>query len=334
MTKRRRIKPADRRSVAPPGLPPGFDKPLPPVDKIPNAATFFRLDLVDAQTQSVMGKALSAIKPFIWRRDSGKVDQIKQAQSVEELIALIPQASGLGEEAWHKQMNRFGPEALPLIEKRLKTARAAQNREERTMIYEKLVADLRWRGEDGAAVLMECFDDLDEYGKCLASVVLGLLQVSSSANKLWEFYQEVKRSRESHLVGALWGLIGLGDARACEALVELLFDRRIFTELFGFFSLAGDARAVIPLLWAAAMLPDKDKEQPLLALVSVGHRIGRGALMAELNRGRPPDKPREESEAMANNILGRPAQDAKEYFAIFYRSLRPDDLQGAVGRLL
>jgi hypothetical protein len=302
------------------------------VESIPSAATLFRFRLVDAESKGLTDRLFSLIKPIIWMRDKDQVKQIERASTAQEVIDLAYLAHGLGEDAWHKRMNEFGPEILPLIAKRLKaTRRSIHNTDELDLVYEKLMADLRWRGDAGAELLLECFDDLNDYGKCLACVALGLLEVQASADKMWAFYNKVKSKSESHFVGALWGLVNLKDEQVNGALVELLLQKRTFFELFGFFSLAGDARAVHPLLWAADQLPVDDAAHPLTALVSVAHRIGREALIAALAEVARSNEPREEIEATADEILARPASQAQEFFALFYRGLTPGDMARLMG---
>jgi hypothetical protein len=203
------------------------------------------------------------------------------------------------------------------------------------MTFEKLIAELRWRGDAGATVLMERFDDLNDYGRSLACVALGLLGAQASADKIWTFYQRAERNQsETYFVGALWGLIDLKDERAGGALASLLMWGRNFYELFGFLSLAGDVRAVIPLLMAVTQLPEKEQRHASMALVSVSHRIGRDALLTELDKIGRPEEPRRERVAVADDILATPAGEAEEYFALFYRGLIPDDLARAfLGRI-
>lgn len=174
---------------------------------------------------------------------------------------------------------------------------------------------------------MERFDDLDDYGQSLACVVLGLLGAQDSADRMWAFYEKVKRDRRrTCFVGALWGLIDLKDGRAGGALADLLMQGRNFYELFGFLSLAGDARAVVPLLMVATQLPETLQMHASMALVSVAHRIGRDALLAELEKVAKPEEPKAAREGVADDLLAQPASKAEEYFTLFYRGLAPDDL--------
>jgi len=271
-------------------------------------------------------KALSRLKPFVWARDRERVKQVKRARTAEEVLDLVTLASGLGETTWQDRMRQFGPEVVPLISERLKTVENVREKETRDMALEALIAELRWRGDAGAKALVERFDDLNDYGRSLACVVLGLLGAQASADKMWAFYQKVRRNqRRTHFVGALWGLIDLKDERAGGALAELLMQGRNFYELFGFLSLAGDARAVNPLLMAVAQLPEKEQTHASMALVSVAHRIGRDALLAESDKVANPEEPREAREGVVDDLLARPASKAEEYFALFYRGLTADD---------
>ncbi len=253
--------------------------------------------------------------------------QIRHARTAEELIDLVPLASGLGEPEWQKRIRQFGPEILPIISERLKTVKGIKDEDVRDMTVEKLIIAVRWHGDAGARVLLERFDDLNDYGQSLACVMLGFLEAGESTDRIWHFYQRTMYDRrESYFVGALWGLIDLKDGRAGQALVDLLKGKRFLYELFGFFSLAGDARAVLPLLDEIERRPDERKGDPLMALIGVAHRIGREALLAEFEKGAEPDEPREDMEALADELLAKPVADVQEYFAIFYRGLTESDL--------
>ncbi len=332
MAKRRKSK-SDRRRRRPRQRP----EPVQARVRVPSAATFFRFTLTDPQTRDLIRKASSRLKPLLWLRDGEKVKQVKRARTAEELLDLVPLACGLGEMAWQDRMRKFGPEVVPLISERLKAVKDIRDNEERDMTFEKLIGELRWRGDAGARVLLKRFDDLSDYGRSLACVVLGLLRAQAGADRIWVFYQRVARNRrETHFVGALWGLIDLRDERVGGALADLLSKGRDFYELFGFLSLAGDARAVVPLLEGVMQKPREENMEAAMALVSIAHRIGRDAFLAELDRIVSPEEPGEARDAFTEGILSQPASVAEEYFASFYRGLTPDDLarmfSGRIGR--
>ena len=68
-----------------------------------------------------------------------------QQSTVQEVVGLVHLTGSLGEDAWHEWMSEFGSEVLPLIAKRLRTARQThRQKDELDIAYEKLIADLRW----------------------------------------------------------------------------------------------------------------------------------------------------------------------------------------------
>jgi hypothetical protein len=63
-----------------------------------------------------------------------------------------------------------------------------------------------------------------------------------------------------------------------------------------------------------------------MAMVSIVHRIGKDALLAELNKLAMLEDSASEREAFADRLLSTPAGEAQEYFTLFYRGLTPEDL--------
>jgi hypothetical protein len=283
--------------------------------------------MLDPETMSQMDKATELLKPFLWARDGKDVRQIQRAQTAEALIDLLPQSGGLGGPTWYERMAEFGPEVVPLVAKRLRAAKGIRDAHLQEMTYDNLVGVLRWRGKAGAQALLECFDALGHYGQELACVALGLLGEQKAADKMWRFYVQVVRNpRETYFVGALWGLIDLGDERVGGALANLLRKKRYFYELFGFLSLAGDARDIVPLVQDAAQRAKEDNMDATMAMVSIVHRIGKDAFLAELDKFPTLEDSASEREALADRLLSVKASEAQEYFALFYRGLTADDL--------
>jgi hypothetical protein len=228
-------------------------------------------------------------------------------------------------------MREFGPEVVPLISERLRTARYVLPATDRETLLEGLIGELRWRGDAGAQALITRFGQLNDYGRSLACVVLGLLGAQTSRDMVWSFFgRAVNNQRESHFVGALWGLIDLKDERVSGALASLLSRGRIFGELFGFLSLVGDARAVVPLLAATAQLPGQEGTPAVMALAGVAHRIGRDAVLAQFDKVADPADPREDRERFADGLLSRPISVVEEYFPLLYRGLTRDDMLAAL----
>lgn len=303
-------------------------------DRMPSAQTLFRIRIIDAQTYDLVRQGISRMKPLLWLRDGRNVKRIEQAQTPEEVLDMVPLASGLGELAWHAQMRKLGPEALPLIAVALKQAVEIRDENVRDKCMAHLIAELRWRGQAGAQVLMEGFEALDDFGRSLACVVLGLLGARPARGLIWSYYQEVKQNlEESDFIGALWGLVDLRDERASEALAGLLATGQDFFELYGFLSRAGDASAVVPLLSLASTLPKEDQVGSMMSLVGIAHRIGREALVSEIEKAAAGEESRKEYEALADIVLSKPASLGEEYFATFYRGIRPDDVAGVLDHL-
>jgi hypothetical protein len=256
-------------------------------------------------------------KAVLGARDRDAATRIKRARSAEEVIDLVPLATGLGQSIWQERVRQFGPEAVPLISQRLAVLHETREKELRHVMLEKLIGALRWQGDAGASALLERFDGLDDYGRCLACVVLGLLGKRSAADKLWHFYQRVVgKRRERHFVGALWGLIDLGDERAGEALADLVGQKRAFYELYGFLSLAADARVIVPLLSNVAQ-ESRENEQAAMALVSIANRVGRDAFAVELGKMVTPEESAQERKAFAERFFSVPESRAREYFGRF-----------------
>ncbi|MGQ9677634.1 MAG: hypothetical protein ACUVX1_18390 [Chloroflexota bacterium] len=318
-----------RKGLGKPTEPMRRPKPAPGYVELPSVQTFYRYQLWTKQSRDLMhDKSAVLLKPIVWVRDRDNVNRIRSARSVDELLDLLPLATGLAEATWYKRMDEVGPEAVPVIVERLRTFKSIPGQEIRDATLEKLIAVLRWRGEAGGRALLEVFDALEDYGKSLACVVLGLLGVQESADKLWTFYRRVESRRsETFFVGPLWGLIDLKDARAGDALLGLIQTRRLFCELFPFLSLAGDQRAVIPLAKLATALTGDDRGDTLMALIGIGHRIGREALLAELSKAALPGEGAEVLERTVDKVLTQPAKVVEDHFVTFYRPLSRGDVE-------
>ncbi len=134
------------------------------------------------------------------------------------------------------------------------------------------------------------------------------------------------------LIGNDYLVIGTQDRATAGALVDVLHRQQMFYELPGFLALAGDAQAIVPLLQTIIRVPDDDGYDLAMALTAVAHRIGREALVAELDKTVPAEQSREVSQTRADQILQRPASTAEAHFALFYRGLTPEDLAQAMGQ--
>lgn len=295
---------------------------------IPSAQTIFRQHLLSPEAEELITQITRELSPQVWERDRDVVRRIEQAATAENLLDLIPRVRGLAEPVWQRRMRESGPEVVPLLAARLKAAGDIEDEDSRTTAYEHLISALRWHGEAGASILLDGFGDLDDYGKSLACIVLGQLGAQDSADVLWVFYQNVKDNpHENYFVGPLWGLVDLNDARSADALEELLWAEHYFYEIFALAHRAADARAVLPLLYAFHVGNDEMKELAFKALSGVAHRIGRDPLLNGIQHiGSEAGVTKSQHESLADRILGFPPSLAEEYFAVFYRGLRPDEI--------
>jgi hypothetical protein len=166
---------------------------------------------------------------------------------------------------------------------------------------------------------IDCWDALDDYGRSLASAALGLLDAHTEADRLWIFFERTRSDSTSHWVGPLWGLIDFADARAADALLDLLLGQRVFYERYGFLSRGGDRRAVFPLLAATLAGPESLRADATWALTGIAHRLGRDGLREALNDAEAAaSTPAEALDRLVDRIF-RFSQDAVErHFETFY----------------
>lgn len=311
-------------------------KPAIPLGNVPSAATVFRLKNLDLASRSMVRQATKKIRPILWLRDQAKVKEIEHAGSAEELIELLPLATGLGEDAWWDRIDQYGPEILPLIAARLKQMHKDAHSEEQDLAYDRLIETLRWRGPSGSEVLLDCFAAFNDYAGCLACVALGLAGVpgekrEKTVKTISSYYRRVaKKRQENFFVGALWGLIDLHSALAVDILLQHLEEGRNYYEMFGFLALSGDARVILQLLALASQGKDQPvMEDAMFAVVCIAHRIGRQALIDQIVPAAPEDEGLAELEKMVDGILSVPMNDAREYFGMFFRGFEQEDLGAA-----
>lgn len=176
---------------------------------VPSAPTLYRLTALTDHGRTLVDNVTAMMQPLLKLRDGKAMDAIKHVKTLEALLDLAPEALGAAESVWHERVRRLGMGAAPLIAQRLRTTPTIADPNERDSVQEWWIAALRWQGGAGAPALRDCFDSLDVYGQSLAFTALGLWGDYVRADRVWEFYQTVKRQPESHFVGALWGLIDL-----------------------------------------------------------------------------------------------------------------------------
>ena len=299
--------------------------------RFPSAQTMYRCHLLDPRVGETVAQTAARLNQDIRDRDRENVLRIERAGTVDELLDLVPVASGTATPSWRRRMRQFGQEAVYPIAQRLRHTREIEDRHRRSMTYELLLSALRWKEETGASALLDCFDVLSPYGQSLACVSLGVLDAGRAIPTIWAYYESVwEDTGENYLVGALWGLIDLQDPRVADALSVLLVSGRYFFELFGFLSLAGDVEAVVPLLLLSMSDTEMNEmvpEQAAMALLSIAHRIGRDSLWAEFEQAGAGRKDRQRQlEGFVDSIMSIPPETAEKYFSLFYRGLQLEDL--------
>ena len=288
---------------------------------VPSAHTFMRSVMLNLQTREAITQTATHQQPSLLQRDSKKIAQIENAQTIDEVFKLAPQATGLANHAWLKRMRQFGLNAAPIIAERFNALRLGPRHQDRTAIEEKTIEALRWCEDEGIEPLLSCWNAFDDYGRSVACMVFGLLNAQQATDQIWTFYQQVKTDRRENLfVGALWGLIDLQDQRVADLLLELLITGQDFYELYGFLSRAGDRKAVLPLVFCVMKGPDQSKSDAMWALTSIAYRIGRAVLIEELAGAEAPldgnaDKAYGE---FADRIFSYSASEAEDYFSLFY----------------
>jgi hypothetical protein len=287
-----------------------------------------RTHLLSAEANALISSAVATASPQAWERDQLTIARIEQADTPEDLLDLAPLATGMVEAVWRRRVQSFGPAIIPSIVDELRYARDLDGYA-RSAAYERLVSALYDQGQAGADALLAGFDELDDYGKSVASVILGLLQEPESADVLWAFYQRVKDDpSESYGIGALWGLIDLQDSRAADALEERQWTDHLFYEAFAMAYKAGDERAVMPLMYAFAQGSDEAKDGAVHALAAVVQRIGIDAFLEaqsplEEKAGISPER----LQALAEHLHARSPKAAEAYFSVFYQGINPQDIE-------
>jgi hypothetical protein len=259
------------------------------------------------------------LHPSLWKRDADKIQKIEQAADIEAVLDLAADATGLASYAWPKRIREFGPNAANHIVARLDSDWMGRHARDRAAIQEHYVGALRWC-EDGAAdALARCWDSLDDYGRSLGCIVLGLVGARQSADRLWAFYRHARSVPQTFLVGPLWGLIDLGDGRAADALIDAMLDQRAFYEMYGFLSRAGDARVVLPLIAEVVRGSEATRADALWALTGIAHRVGREGLYQMLRMDAATNGVDDSQlDAFIDQIFRHPQKEVEEHFELFY----------------
>lgn len=293
----------------------------------PAPATLFRLSIWDEEWLQLVQAAKKRFAPLLNLRSGSSVRKIEAAQSVEALIDLAPGAVGPAKGAWHRRMRAFGPAAAAALAEILPDIQQLEDENLRARITQLMLSELRWHGSRGADLLAEIWDRLDGYTAGLGCVVFGVLGMKEHAERIWAFYRSAGMSLYPNLIGALWGLLDLEDARLAGELDALLRAGTEFFELYGFLARAGGAASLGPLLERAMPADNPRRMEAWLAAAGISHRSGKDAAAAALWQyaGSVPDEAVQAEEA-AGSLLDLPADAWREAFILYYRGFRREDV--------
>jgi hypothetical protein len=314
---KRRGKPAKRQARKEKG--PGGQRQSPVRHRMPSAQTMWRIMQLTIDVPDDLLRSMQNLQPALWLRDANAVRTIEQAADIEEVLDLAVTATGLAGWAWPRRMRAFGPDAADNIVARLNSDWMRSHAKDRAGLQERYLGALRWCGDRAADGLASCWDALDDYGRSLACIVFGLLGARQAADRIWAFYEQTRAHPEGLLVGPLWGLIDLGDARAADALADVVGQERLLYETFGFLSRAGDRRAVVPLASEVLVGPDDRKADAMWALTGVGYRVGRDIIAQELlGDVGTEETQRQQVEAFLDRLFHYSQADVESHFEAFY----------------
>ena len=286
---------------------------------VPSAQTMWRTMHLNFRVQETLIATTMDLQPSLWKRDANKIHRIEQAIGLEAVLDLAPSASGLAEYAWLKRLLGFGSSVAPAIVARLNSDWMRLYAKQRTGIQERFISALRFCDGQATDALLESWDALDDYGRSLASVAIGLLGMRPGANQLWSFFQKTRSAPKFLWIGPLWGLIDLGDHRAADALVELLADKRTFYEKYGFLSRAGDQRVVLPLIAEILDTADERRGEATWTLTGIANRLGRERFCSVFRDGTEnEDTADRRLESFVDRIFLYSQEDVEKHFETFY----------------
>ena len=258
--------------------------------------------------------------------------RIRTARTATALLDLLPVENPMLIVSWGKRFDDFVPDIIPLAAKRLKEP-DRWDPDDWSWVQERLVCVIGRYGQRAVEALRAVFDDLDAYGKALACVALGQLGAHRAADRIWRYFETALETAETgYILGPLWGLIDLEDPRASDAVAIVFEEGWIYGELPAMAGRAGDRRALLPLLaWMAEDQAAVDSDIGA-AITLVAHRIGRQAIIEELDAvgvGQDPVRPDITPESVADQLLSPPAELAEARFADLYRTMTLEEFLSA-----
>ncbi len=255
--------------------------------------------------------------------------RIRRSKSAKALLDLLPfdYPALLGE--WLDHWQAFSPTIASRAVERLAMPETYPP-ELRTSAQEHLILGLHRLGPAAIRSLVAVFAMLDDYGKALVCLALGQLDAREASDMIWEFFQQIYTSPDTGwFLGPLWALVDLGDARAADAIAQVLEDGWSLREIAVLAGRAGDVRALLPLLYLMQQSPSEKVGAELVAATAlVAHRVGRMAILDVLG-----DVPAVETgdglmitpETLADELLTIPIAEAERALDPYFRPAQVEE---------
>ncbi|MCL4507761.1 MAG: hypothetical protein M1434_01885 [Chloroflexi bacterium] len=286
---------------------------------LPSPQTLFRIVGLRKDFDKTLQSVYRATSAQPTSQEGAAFQRIVEATSATDVVRLASLSRGVAQLVWVQRMTEFGDAAVPAIVRRLKSSQSIFDEDERHIVVERLIGALKRLGTPGGQALLDCFNNLDDYCQSLAAVTLGVLNVEAARDAIWRFFQRVRKyPQPDYLVGALWGLLDLQHPQADEVMAELMNSGRFFAEQYPLAALGGGTACVQPLirrLSGAIVGAERYKDERddiLLALAAIGHRLGLEAYRAVLNEYVKPEQ-------TVNSIVDVAVQNTPERIAGYFK---------------
>jgi len=254
----------------------------------PKAQTMWRLAEVSGQLDSMLQDLARYGLDALALRSPEALAAIQAAQTPAQLVFLTKDARGMAVQAWRERMQAFGAEALPSVVRRLQSSQSIRDEDEREVIVERLIGVMPRLGDGAGAALLSCFNSLDTYGQSLACIVFGVMGLREAGDVIWRYFEHMRDDEDmGFIVGALWGLLDLDDARADEGMAYLLTAERWFPEQYGFAARGGSLLCLGPLIermfaTIRASNYENEGQDVIMALAGMMTRVGEAPVRAAL----------------------------------------------------
>jgi len=194
-----------------------------------SAQTMWRTMHVDFSVQEELVATTLRVQPSLWQRDAEKIKRIEQASDVEDVLDLVPTATGVADYAWLKRMRGFGASGADAIAERLTGGWLCNHPKAQAGIQERCIGALRWCDNENADALIRCWDAFDDYGRSLGCILVGLLDVRPEADRVWKYFP-ITANRGWHRccfaasIGPIFSLVDRSGRSSFSPLVEFVRD--------------------------------------------------------------------------------------------------------------